>query len=150
MQLTEAGKIELDAPVQAYLPWFALADKDASTQITVRHLLNQTSGVSQKDGNRYGNSSMTPEEAVRQMNAIHLSHPAGTKFEYSNLNYVAVGLIVEIASGQSYADYVMQHILTPLDMRNPLPLPRHSCSNFCIGAYCSRPSSKAPGLSMSC
>ena len=52
MQLVEAGHIELDAPVQKYLPWFALADSDASAHITVRHLLNQSSGLSEKDGNR--------------------------------------------------------------------------------------------------
>ncbi len=45
MQLVEAGKIELDAPVQRYLPWFRVADPEASAQMTVRHLLNQTSGL---------------------------------------------------------------------------------------------------------
>ena len=45
MQLVEAGKIELDAPVQRYLPWFRVADPQASAQMTVRHLLNQTSGL---------------------------------------------------------------------------------------------------------
>ena len=48
MQLVEEGKIDLDAPVQTYLPWFELADKEASTKITVRNLLNQTSGISNK------------------------------------------------------------------------------------------------------
>jgi CubicO group peptidase (beta-lactamase class C family) len=43
MQLVEAGKVELDAPVQRYLPWFRVADPQASAQMTVRHLLNQTS-----------------------------------------------------------------------------------------------------------
>lgn len=50
MQLVEAGKIELDAPVQGYLPWFRVADPLASAQITVRHLLNQTSGLSTSSG----------------------------------------------------------------------------------------------------
>ena len=45
MQLVEAGKIDLDAPVQRYLPWFRVADPQASAQMTVRHLLNQTSGM---------------------------------------------------------------------------------------------------------
>ena len=45
MQLVEAGKIKLDAPVQTYLPWFRVADSDASTLITVRQLLNQVSGL---------------------------------------------------------------------------------------------------------
>src|SRR6266516_4779552 len=51
MQLVEAGKLELDAPIQRYLPWFRVADPDASARITVRHLLNQTSGISTADGN---------------------------------------------------------------------------------------------------
>jgi hypothetical protein len=42
MQLVEAGKLDLDAPIQRYLPWFRVADETASGQITVRHLLNQT------------------------------------------------------------------------------------------------------------
>ena len=45
MQLVEAGQVELDAPVQRYIPWFALADAESSAAITVRHLLNQTSGI---------------------------------------------------------------------------------------------------------
>ena len=50
MQLVEAGKIELDAPVQRYLPWFRVADPQASAQMTVRHLLNQTSGLPELPG----------------------------------------------------------------------------------------------------
>src|SRR5215218_10317168 len=53
MQLVEAGKVELDAPVQHYLPWFRVADEEASGKITVRHLLNQTSGLSTKTGRSY-------------------------------------------------------------------------------------------------
>src|SRR5215217_1417802 len=45
MQLVEDGKVDLDAPVQRYIPWFRVADPTASKHITVRHLLNQTSGI---------------------------------------------------------------------------------------------------------
>src|SRR5262245_47704919 len=45
MQLVEAGRIELDAPVRRYIPWFRTADAQASAGITVRELLNQTSGL---------------------------------------------------------------------------------------------------------
>ncbi|HEX7774460.1 MAG TPA: serine hydrolase domain-containing protein, partial [Pyrinomonadaceae bacterium] len=45
MQLVEAGKVELDAPVRRYIPWFRVADPNASAQITVRQLLYQTSGL---------------------------------------------------------------------------------------------------------
>jgi len=50
MQLVEDGRLDLDAPVQRYLPWFQVADEDASARITVRHLVNQTSGLSRETG----------------------------------------------------------------------------------------------------
>jgi len=110
MQLVEAGKIDLDAPVQTYLPWFELADKDASARITVRNLLNHTSGISTKDGNRFLASQQGLEETVRGLNIIHLTQPVGTTYQYSGLNYTIAGLIVEQVSGQSYGDYVTQRI----------------------------------------
>ena len=45
LQLREQGKIDLDAPVQSYLPWFAMADPEHAARVSVRHLLNQTSGL---------------------------------------------------------------------------------------------------------
>jgi CubicO group peptidase (beta-lactamase class C family) len=49
-QAIEAGQLDADAPVLRYLPWFRLADAEASSRITLRHLLNQTSGLSRADG----------------------------------------------------------------------------------------------------
>ncbi len=118
MQLVEAGKIDLDAPVQTYLPWFELADKEASAQITVRHLLNQSSGMSTKDGNRFWADQQGMEEAVRGLDRIRLTHPVGTTYQYNNFNYIISGLIVEKVSGQSYGDYVTEYIFKPLDMRH--------------------------------
>jgi len=118
MQLVEAGKIDLDAPVQKYMPWFELADKEASAKITVRNLLNQSTGISEKDGNRVWASQQGSEEYVRALSTIQLTKPVGSTFRYSNLNYSIAGLIVEKVSGQSYADYVTQHIFEPLDMRH--------------------------------
>jgi CubicO group peptidase (beta-lactamase class C family) len=118
MQLVEVGKIDLDAPVQTYLPWFELADKEASARITVRNLLNHTSGISTKDGNRFLASQQGLEETVRGLNIIHLTQPVGTTYQYSGLNYTIAGLIVQQVSGQSYGDYVTQRIFEPLDMRH--------------------------------
>jgi len=118
MQLVEAGKIDLDEPVQTYLPWFTLADKDASAKITVRHLLNQASGISTRDGNRFWAYQQTMEEAIRGLDDVQLVHPVGSTWEYCNFNYIIAGLIVETVSGQSYADYMTQHIFEPLDMRH--------------------------------
>lgn len=121
MQLVEAGKIEMDAPVQRYLPWFRVADSEASAQITVRHLLNQTSGLSTLAGTVcLADADDRPAAAERQARALaslKLSQAVGAAFQYCNLNYNVLGLVIEAASGQSYAEYVQQHILAPLDMR---------------------------------
>ena len=116
MQLVEAGKIELDAPVQTYLPWFELADKEASAKITVRNLLNQTTGIATRDGHRFWASQQGLEETVRGLDTIRLTQPVGSTFQYSNINFIIAGLLVEKVSGQSYGDYVSQHIFEPLDM----------------------------------
>lgn len=121
MQLVEAGKVELDAPVQRYLPWFRVADPVASAQMTVRHLLNQTSGLPSLAGEMILAADDSPdaiERQVRGLSALKLSRPVGSTFQYCNLNYNVLGLIVEVVSGERYADYVQRHIFDPLDMRH--------------------------------
>jgi CubicO group peptidase (beta-lactamase class C family) len=116
MQLVEAGKIELAAPVQRYLPWFRVADEEASAEITVRNLLNQTSGLSTKTGRSFqgdGDTSDTAlEQAVRDLKDVSLTEPVGSKHQYSTINYSVLGLVVQAVSGQSYERYVQTHIST--------------------------------------
>jgi len=137
MQLVEAGNVELDATVQRYLPWFRLADPQASTPMTVRHLLNQTSGLPAIAGELtladFDDRPDATERQVRALSALKLNHLPGEKVEYSNLNYTILGLIVEAASGESYADYIHAHIFTPLGMRH---------------SYTSRAEAKQNGLAM--
>jgi CubicO group peptidase (beta-lactamase class C family) len=122
MQLVEANRIELDAPVQRYLPWFRVADEEASAEITVRHLLNHTSGLSTKTGRSFqgdGDTSDTAlEQAVRKLESVELTAPVGSKHQYSTVNYSVLGLIVQTVAGQSYERYVQTRILDPLQMRN--------------------------------
>ncbi len=116
MQLVEAGKLELDAPVQRYLPWFRVADPQASARITVRHLLNQTSGLSAVEDPGSERFYATLEEQVRALQDARLIAEPGTTYQYFNQNYRVLGLLVEQASGQHYADYLREHIFTPLGM----------------------------------
>ena len=110
MQLVEAGKVELDAPVQRYLPYFRVADPHASAQITVRHLLNHTSGLPQKADTFLwtDQDDGVLERSVRYLRTVKLARPVGN-FGYSNANYQTLGLIVQVVSGQSYEAYVAQH-----------------------------------------
>lgn len=122
MQLSEAGLVQLDASVQRYLPWWRVADPEASTQVTVRHLLYQVSGLSKATGNAYATSGETHDSAledrVRALRDSELTQPVGTTWQYSNANYWTLGMIVQAVSGQSYETYIQQHIFDPLEMRN--------------------------------
>jgi CubicO group peptidase (beta-lactamase class C family) len=122
MQLVEAGKIDLDAPIQTYLPWFTLADPEEAKQITIRHLLTQTSGISPKDGDRGmlsdDMSDTALETNIRGLGDINLNRPVGESFAYANSNFDILGLIVQTVSGQSYESYIEDQIYTPLEMAN--------------------------------
>jgi CubicO group peptidase (beta-lactamase class C family) len=122
MQLVEAGKVKLDDPIQRHLPWFRVADPLASAQMTLRHLLNQTSGLPALAGEMpLFDLDARPDATERQIRALSrlkLAHPVGTTCEYCNLNYMILGLIIETASGESYADYIQSHIFDPLGMKH--------------------------------
>jgi CubicO group peptidase (beta-lactamase class C family) len=122
MQLVEAGKVELDAPVQRYLPWFRVADEEASSEITVRHLLNHTSGLSTKTGRMLEGTGDTTdsalEEAVRRLSTAELTAPVGKTYQYSSAGYWVLGLIVQTVTGPSYESYVETQILDLLQMRH--------------------------------
>jgi CubicO group peptidase (beta-lactamase class C family) len=114
MQLVEEGKIDLEEPVQRYLPWFRLADEDASARITVANLLYQTSGIpSEANAASLADPKLSLEQNVRDLRGVAPDRPVGSSFAYSNANYDVLGLIVEEVSGQSYADYVRRNILDP-------------------------------------
>lgn len=122
MQLVEAGKLDLAAPVQRYLPWFRVADADASAQITLHHLLSHTSGFSEVGGyerdldrNLAGDAL---EQSVRALRNTNLVAPPGAQYEYSNTNYDLLGLLVATVSGESYESYMQRHIFDPLAMEN--------------------------------
>ncbi len=117
MQLVEAGKVALDEPVQKYLPDFEIADSRGS-EITVRDLLNQTSGIT--DGTLREKSLPQPETLegaeLRARDATLAADP-GTKHYYTNTNYHLAARLVEVMAGQPFADYLRGHVLEPIGMR---------------------------------
>lgn len=117
-QLVDAGRLELDAPVRRYLPSFTLADAGAARSITVRHLLEHTSGLSNADGNHPDlfKPGPTGADLVRTMSNLRINRPIGERYEYSNLNYVVLGEVVAAASGRAYEAYVREHVFDRLGM----------------------------------
>jgi CubicO group peptidase (beta-lactamase class C family) len=117
-QLADQGLIDLDAPVQAYIPWFRVADGEAIEKITIRHLLNHSSGLSDAGFPVVLSNNTTLEESVRALASASLTAPVGSTFQYFNMGYSVLAYLVEVTSGQSYADYLQDHILTPVGMGN--------------------------------
>src|SRR6266567_7955528 len=119
MQLVEAGKVELDAPVQRYLPWFRVADPVASARITLRHLLYHMSGIpSSGYPCRADQVTTSLEQYVRSLATLTLDRPVGSRPDYCSTNYDVLGLIVQTVSGQPYGTYVQQHVFAPLQMHD--------------------------------
>jgi len=118
-QLVNQGKLSYNAKVIDYLPWFTTTDSSQSDQITVLDLVNHMSGFSTASGNgRYTGDTYTQEELVRKLSDVTLNRPVGASVEYSNVNYLILGQIIETVSGMPYADYVQTNIFDPLDMKH--------------------------------
>ena len=117
-QAIDAGQLEADAPVQRYLPWFRVTDAEASKRITLRHLLNQTSGFSRADGIAplLAGRRDDIETLVRGLNTVSLNRAVGERFEYSNLNYVLLAAVLQARSGRAWPQLVQERVLQPLAM----------------------------------
>lgn len=117
MALVESGAIELDAPVQAFLPGFRVADPEASAQITVRHLLRHAGGwtgdVPEDDEDR-GAGALAA--SVATLAGAPQVLPPGAAFAYSNSGLVVAGRLVEVVTGEVFEDVVERRILRPLGM----------------------------------
>ena len=115
MQLVEQGKIDVDAPVIKYLPEFAANGKE---KVTVRELLTHYSGlppdVNLKDV--WGLAAPDKAEGIRRAMESPLASVPGTKFVYSDINYITLGAIVEKVSGETLDVYAKQNIFNPLGM----------------------------------
>lgn len=114
MTLVEDGRIELDAPMQRYLPASKFNDPDMG-KVTVRHLLNQTSGLP-ADAPRADAHDASLAAHVAALHGVQLVSTPGKAHLYSSPNYQLLGRIVEVVSGESFGDYVQRRVLDPLQM----------------------------------
>jgi len=120
MQLVEKGKVDLDATVVKYLPYFRLNDERYAT-ITVRQMLSHISGMPdvndyEWDKPQYDDGAL--ERYVRSLSNQSLIAAPGAGFRYSNMAYEVLGDLIAKVSGMSFEDYVRRHILEPLGMKS--------------------------------
>jgi CubicO group peptidase (beta-lactamase class C family) len=116
MQLVEAGKLELDKPLRRYVRDFRIAD-DRGATITVRQLLNQTSGITDSTlPEKSLNQPHTLAGAVDRARQATLAAGPGTRYSYSNTNYHLAARLVEVVADEPFADYLRRHVFEPAGM----------------------------------
>jgi CubicO group peptidase (beta-lactamase class C family) len=118
-QLYEAGKLDLDAPVQRYVPTFP----DKGVPITTRLLGGHLAGIRHYQGGEFTlnkpYASVTAALAIFQNDS--LVAPPGTRFSYSSYGFNLIGAVVEGASGEQFLSYMSRHVFKPLGMTHTAP-----------------------------
>lgn len=125
MQLVDAGRIDLDAPIDAYLRDYA---GPAADKVKIRQLLNHTSGIENFDKGlvSYADAAMrgmpayqlprAPRELMNRFASGPLVHTPGTTFDYNNADYVILGQVIEAVDKAPYETVLARRILAPLAM----------------------------------
>jgi D-alanyl-D-alanine carboxypeptidase len=118
LQLENKGKLQLSDPIKKFLPDYP--NRQAAEKVTIRHLLDMTSGIGDFFGRRY---DATPKEQIRNIPDylplfadLPLEFEPGTNNRYSNGGYIVLGAIIEKITGVDYYTYVRENIFIPCDM----------------------------------
>ncbi len=117
LQLVEAGKIDLDHKVQTYVPYFP----QKKWPITIRQLLGHLGGISHYrdlDKEIHFKDHKNTREALAVFQDFDLAAKPGTRYLYSSYGFNLLGAVIEGASGQTYGDFIREHIFAPLDMKS--------------------------------
>jgi D-alanyl-D-alanine carboxypeptidase len=125
LKLHEEGKIDLDAAITTYLPQHYWQYIDKASTMTVRNLLNHTSGMPDYLENpsyisyalQHPDHIFTSEEFLSYIIGTNQQFKPGSKFEYSNTNYHVLALIADAVSG-NHDELIRQKVLAPLGLRN--------------------------------
>ena len=124
MQLVDEGRVKLDNPVKQYIRDFAIDDHDAAESITVRQLINHTSGISSdffpNDCHQTGNPIA---RFVDRCNLLPLVHPVGECYSYSNAAFAMAGRLVEVVTGGTWFDAMEERLFQPLGLEHAICRP---------------------------
>ena len=114
MELVEAGKVELDAPVQKYVPSFP----DKGSVITVRMIAGHLGGIRHYQDDEFTIQKHYDQvlDGLKIFEDDPLVSPPGTKFNYSSYGYNLLSAVVESASGQNFLTYMQEHVFAPLGL----------------------------------
>lgn len=113
--LADAGKLDWDTPVRVYMPEFKLLDPFATERMTPRDLVSHRSGLPRHDMSWY-NASVTRRELFERLQYLEPTKDFRSLWQYQNLMYMAAGYLVERITGQTWEEFVRQHLFAPLGM----------------------------------
>jgi CubicO group peptidase (beta-lactamase class C family) len=118
MQLRDEGKVRLDDPVAKYLPWFAVKPAGPDdAPVTIEELLTHSSGLPREAGAHWTTYEFPTQAQLRALMAERQAAFAPeVRWKYSNLAYSLAGMVVEAASGETWAAYIRRNIFQPLGM----------------------------------
>jgi D-alanyl-D-alanine carboxypeptidase len=117
LQLVQAGKIKLTDPVGKYLTDYP--NQDVASKVTIHHLLTHTGGTGDFFGPEFDAHRLelrTLQDYVKLFGKRGLAFEPGSRWAYSNYGFLLLGVLVERVSGQSYYDYVAEHVFKPAGM----------------------------------
>ncbi len=117
LQLVQAGKIKLTDPLGKYLTDYP--NKELATKVTIHHLLTHTGGTGDFFGPEFDKHRLelrTLQDYVKLYGQRGVEFEPGSKWAYSNYGFLLLGVLVEKVSGQSYYDYVAEHVYKPAGM----------------------------------
>jgi len=117
MQLAQTGKLDLQAPLITYLKTYP--NTDWARKVTVQHLLTHTGGAGDIFTPEYNDKReqlRTLQDYIDLYGTRASDFEPGAKWEYANYGYILLGRVVEVVSGQSYYDYVADHVFKPANM----------------------------------
>jgi CubicO group peptidase (beta-lactamase class C family) len=112
MMLVEEGKLSLEDKITKYFPDAPESWRD----ITVRHLLTHTSGMTDYPADFDLRRDYTEDDLLHRIKVIPLAFQPGEKWSYSNLAYVTLGILIHKVSGKFYGDFLQERVFKPLDM----------------------------------
>jgi D-alanyl-D-alanine carboxypeptidase len=118
LQLAQAGKIQLNDPLGKYLTDYP--NRDVATKVTIHHLLTHTGGTGDFFGPEFDKHRLELKELRDYIKLYGQRGPEfepGARHEYSNYGFLLLGVLIERVSGQSYYDYVRQHVFVPAGMK---------------------------------
>jgi D-alanyl-D-alanine carboxypeptidase len=117
LQLVQASKLSLQDPIGKYLTDYP--NKNVATKVTIHHLLTHTGGTGDFFGPEFDAHRLelrTLQDYVNLYGKRDLKFEPGSKWEYSNYGFLLLGVIIEKVSGQTYYDYVRDHVYVPAGM----------------------------------